>query len=189
VSEKALRENPGPKFESKITDSAYSLIARGEFPSKRRYIERWLSVVSVGLIHDPGPAEKELSAAQAILIDRVILKLRILRCIEDYVREKGVMKGNDISPSVARDLACANSMRLDLLALGISEKAGDRILCALILAVEIDQESAEAKAQAREAVLRGSCQYEYGMSSQTETFVRYKPSQSSRRLLCPQVYL
>ncbi|MBE3118441.1 MAG: hypothetical protein IMZ50_06780, partial [Candidatus Atribacteria bacterium] len=50
MSDKAQKEKPG----SRVTHGAYSLIARGEFPSKRRYIERWLTLVRAGLIRDLG---------------------------------------------------------------------------------------------------------------------------------------
>ena len=63
---------------------------QGVFPSKRRYIERWLSEVRAGLIRDLGPTETNLSTGQAILIDRIIGKLGILRCTEEHVRERSV---------------------------------------------------------------------------------------------------
>ena len=90
MSEKARKKKRGRKLGVKITHGAYSLIARGEFPSKRRYIERWLSEVRAGLIRDLGPTETDISTGQAILIDRTIGKLGILRCIEKHVRERGV---------------------------------------------------------------------------------------------------
>jgi hypothetical protein len=148
MNEKAQRKKPGRKPGVKVTHGAYSLIARGEFPSKRRYIERWLSEVRQGMIRDLGPAETDLSTAQAILIDRVIGKLGILRCIEEHVREKGVMKGNDISSCLAHNyLSWANSLRLDLLALGIGKKNAERLLSPLEIAAEVDAENAIAEAR------------------------------------------
>ena len=90
MSDKAQKQKPGRKPGSRVTHGASFLIARGEFPSKRRYIERWLSEVRAGLIRDLGPTETDISTGQAILIDRTIGKLGILRCIEKHVRERGV---------------------------------------------------------------------------------------------------
>jgi len=132
MSKKTQKKKPGRKTGSRVTHGAYSLIARGEFLSKRCYIERWLSEVRADLISDLGPTEADLSTCQAILIDRIIGKLGILRCIEEHVREKGVMKGNELSPPLQKNyLRWANSLRPGLLALGISKKNGDRILSPL----------------------------------------------------------
>lgn len=141
MSEKAQRKRPGRKPGSRVTHGAYSLIARGEFPSKRCYIERWLSEVRPGLIRDLGPTETDLSTGQAIQIDRIIGKLGILRRIEEPVQERGVMKGNELSPSLGKNyLGWANSLRLDLLPLEVSKKNGKRILSPLEIAAEIDAE-------------------------------------------------
>ncbi len=152
MSEKAQRKKPGRKPGSRVTHGAYSLVARGEFPSKRCYIECWLSEVRAGLIRDLGHTETDLSTGQAILIDRIIGKLGILRCIEEHVRERGVMKGNELSPPLGKNyLGWANSLRLDLLALGISKKNGERILTPLEIAAEIDREKGSAQGEARPA--------------------------------------
>lgn len=96
MSDKAQKQKPRRKPGSRVTHGASFLIARGEFPSKRRYIERWLTLVRAGLIRDLGPAETDLSTGQAILIDRVVGKLGILRCIEEYVWEKaGAAEGEE----------------------------------------------------------------------------------------------
>lgn len=153
MNEKALRKKAGRKPGSKVTHGAYSLIAKpgGPLPSKRRYIERWLSEVRAGMIRDLGPGEKDLSTGQAILIDRVIGKLGVLRCIEEHVRERGVMKGEGLPDLLGKHyLGWANSLRLDLMALGISKKAGDEILTPLQIAAEIDAEKAQ-EASARPA--------------------------------------
>jgi hypothetical protein len=38
--------------------------------------------------------EENLSTAQVILIDRITSKLRIVRCIEEHVKENSVMEGS-----------------------------------------------------------------------------------------------
>ncbi len=148
---KAPRKKAGRKPGVKVTHGAYSLIARpgGPLPSRRIYIERWLSEVRAGLIRDLGPEEKDLSAAQAIIIDRVIGKLGVIRCIEEHVREKGIMNGDELRGLLGKHyLGWANSLRLDLLALGIGKREGERILSPLEIAAEIDAEKAGAGNQA-----------------------------------------
>lgn len=83
----------------------------------------------MGLIRDLGPMEEDLTTAQLIIIDRVIAKLGCLRCIEEFARTDGVMKGNRLTPSLAGNyLAYSNSIRLDLTALGINKRMADETL-------------------------------------------------------------
>ena len=77
----------------------------------------------MGLIENLG-GDQSLSTAQAILIDRIISKLGISRCIEEHTLENSVMVGNSLAPALkASYLAYSNSIRLDLVALGINSKA------------------------------------------------------------------
>jgi hypothetical protein len=102
----------------------YSLLSRGEIPENRRYIAKYLSEVREGLIEDLGPSEEDLSTAQRVLINRVISKLGVIRCVEEYIKENSVIVGNDLAPSLkASYLAYNNSIRLDLQALGIEKRA------------------------------------------------------------------
>ena len=72
---------------------------------------------------DLGPTEEDLSAAQLILIDRVVMKLGCVRLMEEHVSETNVMEGNDLAPCLKSSyLAYNNSIRLDLQALGIHVK-------------------------------------------------------------------
>lgn len=106
----------------------YSLLIKGELPENRRYIARYLTEIREGLIEDLGPGEKDLSTAQRVLIDRIISKLGITRCIEEHIRENSVMKGHDLAPSLkASYLAYNNSIRLDLQALGIDKKQSETL--------------------------------------------------------------
>jgi hypothetical protein len=76
-----------------------------------------------GLVCDLGPAENDLTTAQIILVDRVVTKLGVIRCIEEHIRENSVMVGQDLAPSLkASYLAYNNSLRLDLQALGLGRK-------------------------------------------------------------------
>ena len=102
----------------------FSVITRaGKLPENRRYIANWLTEVREGLIGDLGPSEGDLTTAQRVLIDRIISKLGVVRCVEEFVRENHVMKGDRLSPSLRESyLAYNNSIRLDLLALGIEKR-------------------------------------------------------------------
>jgi len=109
---------------------SYSLMVRaGELPENRRYIRAYLSAARAGLIKDQGPTEQDLTAAQVILVDRVICKLGVIRCIEEHIREVGVMKGQDVAPALqASYLAYSTAVRMDLAALGIKTRAGKGVL-------------------------------------------------------------
>jgi hypothetical protein len=71
----------------------------------------------------------DLTTGQKILIDRVIGKLGVLRCLEEYAREQGVIKKGKLSSPLEHNfLAWSNSLRLDLQALGIDKRAGAKVL-------------------------------------------------------------
>ena len=104
----------------------YSLLTRGELPENRRYLRPYLSGIRQRLIRDLGPGEDDLTAAQVILIDRVITYLGIVRLIEEYVRDKGIFSnaGGFLNPSLSKGyLAYNNSIRHTLQALGIDHRA------------------------------------------------------------------
>lgn len=112
----------------KVVHGAYSFIASGKLPEHRVYLLRYLSGARQGLIDDLG-GEESLSTAQIILIDRITSKLGCVRCIEEHIRENGVFLGQELSPVLkASYLAYSNSLRLDLLALGIERRNADETL-------------------------------------------------------------
>jgi len=107
----------------------YSFLVKGELPENRSYIKQYLTAVREGLIQDLGPAEKDLTTAQLILIDRIVVKLGVVRCIEEHVRVNGVMKGERLSPSLSESyISYNNSIRLSLQALGINKQQKETIL-------------------------------------------------------------
>jgi hypothetical protein len=127
MSKKALttRLKPGRKK----THGGFSFLATGRLPEHRRYVEIYLTAAREAMIKDLGPTETDLSAAQIILIDRAISKIGILRCIEEHVREEGVMSGKLLAPSLrASYLGYSNSLRLDLQTLGIDKRKADEAL-------------------------------------------------------------
>ena len=109
---------------------SYSLMVRaGELPENRKHIRAYLSAARAGLVRDLGPTEADLTTAQIILLDRIIGKLGVIRCIEEYIREVGVMKGQDVAPALqASYLAYSNAVRMDLAALGIKTRAGEGVI-------------------------------------------------------------
>ena len=89
-------------------------------------IRRKAAVIWERLVQDLGPTEKDLTTAQLILIDRIVAKLGIVRCIEEHINKKAVMSGSRLSPSLRESyLAYNNSIRLDLSALGIDKRQGE----------------------------------------------------------------
>ncbi len=110
-----VRLKPGRK----IKHGGYSFLSKGKLPQDRAYIERYLTACRQGLIDDLG-GDRNLSTAQAILIDRIISKLGCVRCIEEHTLENSVMVGQELAPALKSSyLAFSNSIRLDLQALGI----------------------------------------------------------------------
>lgn len=125
----------------------YSLLTRaGELPENRKHVRDYLSSVREGLIQDLGPNEEDLTTAQKVLVDRVVSKLGIVRCIEEYIKEKGVFSEENLtSPLKNSYLAYNNSIRLDLQSLGINESIQGKALPPEQLAKEISKESKNKK--------------------------------------------
>ena len=112
----------------KIKHGGYSFLVKGELPENRKYILRYLIAARENLIKDLGPTEEDLTAAQIIIIDRIVSKLGVVRCIEEHIRENSVMRGHNLAPSLkASYLAYNNSIRLDLQALGIEKRRADEV--------------------------------------------------------------
>jgi len=130
-----------------MTHGGYSYLTTGELPENRAYIERYLTGARQGLISDLGPTEEDLTTAQIVIIDRVIAKLGCLRCIEEFVRTDGVMKGGHLTPSLGNNyIAYSNSIRLDLMALGINTRKAEEALDVQAYIKQFDKEKAEKAA-------------------------------------------
>jgi hypothetical protein len=116
------------KRERKLrTHGGFSFLATGKLPYRRQNVREYLSFIREKLIQDRAKDETELSGAELSLINIAIGKLGVLRCIEEFVRERGVMtpEGELASPLKTSYLAFANSYRRDLEALGIEKKEDD----------------------------------------------------------------
>jgi len=110
---------PGPAQRH----GGFSYFSAGRLPRHRRYLLRYLTACRQGMIRDLGPTDQDLSTAQLILVDRAIGKLGLLRCIEEHVREHGVMAGHQLASALRGSyLSYSNSLRLDLQALGLHRK-------------------------------------------------------------------
>jgi len=113
----------------KVKHGGYSFLVKGELPENRKHVLKYLTAARENLIRDLGPTEEDLTAAQIILIDRVVTKLGVIRCIEEHIRESSVMEGKDLAPPLkASYLAYNNSVRLDLQALGIDKRKAEEAL-------------------------------------------------------------
>ena len=126
---------------------AYSLMVRaGELPKRRTVLRAYLGHVRQGLIADLGPREEDLTTAQAVLVDRVVSLLSIVRCIEEHTRETGVFKGRELAPVLAKCYCTYSAeLRRVLETLGIRGTAAERVLTPLEIAAEIDREKAGAQ--------------------------------------------
>lgn len=123
----------------------FSFIVAGETTKHRTYLLKYLSACRQGLVDDLG-GEKNLSMAQIILTDRVVSKLGIIRCIEEYSKESGVFQGQQIAPPLRENyLAYSNSIRMDLVALGIERKVSDRVLTPLEIVSVVDSQKESDK--------------------------------------------
>ena len=112
----------------KVKHGGYSYLATGKLPEERKYIIQFLTAARENLIRDIGPTEQDLTAAQIILIDRIVTKLGVIRCIEEYIRENSVMEGKSLAPCLKESyIAYNNSVRLDLQALGIDKQVRERV--------------------------------------------------------------
>lgn len=105
------------------------MVVQGKLPQGRNYIRQYLTDIREGLVRDKGPTEKDLTTAELILIDRIVTKLGIVRCIEEHCRETVVMEKGELVPSLGKNyITYCNSVRSDLRALGIEGKVADDVI-------------------------------------------------------------
>ena len=102
----------------------YTYLTQGKLPQHRKYIESYLTACRAGLIADIGGTEEGLSTSQIILIDRAIGILGVLRCVEEFIRDKtSIMEGDDLTACLRHSyLSYNNTLRLTLLSLGIDKR-------------------------------------------------------------------
>ena len=121
----------------------YSLIVAGEDEKHRAYLLRHLTECREGICRDLG-GEDLMSMAQIILTDRAVSKLGIIRCIEEHIRESGTFDEKHLAPTLKESyLAYSNSIRLDLLALGLEKREREQLLKPLDLADLVDKKGGD----------------------------------------------
>lgn len=113
------------------------MIRRGELPERRGYIRKHLTACREGLIRDLGPLESDLTAAEIIILDRCISKLAVIRMVEENFSEKGIFVNGQLAPVLSADyIRYCDSLRRDLLTLGIGRRAVDQVLTPLEIVKE-----------------------------------------------------
>ena len=121
-----------PKIPYKRKHGGHSLIiSQAVDKHLKTEIRRYLTACRESLIRDLGPTEEDLSAAQLILIDRVISALGVVRAIEERVRRTGeiLSEKGELLPALGKNyIAFQNSIRHALQALGISTKKSGGVL-------------------------------------------------------------
>lgn len=150
MKDKKTRLTVNLKPGRKITHGGFSYLTTGKLPKHRKTIEKYLTAVRMTLIQDLGPTEADLTGAQLIIIGRVISKLGVISCIEQYISENSVMVKDNIAPALKQwYLSYNSSVRKDLQLLGIDKRqAEDKVLTPLEIAAEFDKKKeAEEKAK------------------------------------------
>lgn len=109
----------------RVVHGGFSFLTKGRLPEHRATLLRYLSACRNGLIEDLGG---NLSTQETILIDRCISLLGVLRCIEEFVREQGVFKGDELQPSLGKHyIAFTNSLKQILALLGLRKQNIDEL--------------------------------------------------------------
>ena len=130
------------KGRPKVVHGGFSFLTTGRLPEHRIELLRHLSGVRAGLIEDLG-GEQALSTGELVLIDRSISLLGVLRCIEEFVREQGVFKGDELQPSLGKHyISFTNSLKQILALLGLKKQSIDE-LSPLEYIKQYDEEKAQ----------------------------------------------
>ena len=123
-----------------LVHGAYNTLRRNVVKGQPR-LRRFLTSCREGLIADTAGTEERLTTGQLIIIDRCIGKLAILRLMEAYVAEVGAFKDGELLPLLAGPyLRFTDSLRADLLALGIERRSHEKVLTPLELVQVIEAE-------------------------------------------------
>ncbi len=130
-----------------LVHGGYSVRPPGDLVKGRakKRLRRYLSSFRSQLIGDIAGDEEKLTAAQLVLIDRATAKLTIIRMIELYImgagpfEEPGQLRPVLIFPF----LKYTDSLRADLLALGIKRQDHEKPLTLAELAEVIETEGKE----------------------------------------------
>ena len=139
-----------PKSEAKLdkklspgrpkgTHGGFAFLTTGRLPEHRAHLLRYLSACRDGLTEDLG-GEVNMSTQELILIDRCVSILGVLRCIEEFAKERGVFSDGELQPALGKHyISYTNSLKQILALLGIKQRDGEE-LSPLELASRIDKE-------------------------------------------------
>lgn len=134
-----------PKGRPKATHGGFSFLTTGRLPEHRVSLQRYLSACRNGLTEDLG-GEVNMSTQELILIDRCVSILGVLRCIEEFCKEKGVFKGDELQPSLGKHyISYTNSLKQILSLLGIESRTEDKVLTMAELSKVIEEEEKDSK--------------------------------------------
>ena len=132
MSDNQQKKHRKPKRGRPCKHGGYSLLTRGleAIPQKRKRVSRYLTSLRESLIRDLGPMEEDLTAAQLVLIDRIITFLGVIRLIEEHAAENGVLdsKGQPSQGLTGHYLTFNRQVKEMLSLLGIKERAGENVL-------------------------------------------------------------
>ena len=133
-----------PKGRPKATHGGFSFLTTGKLPEHRVSLQRYLSACRNGLTEDLG-GEVNMSTQELILIDRCVSILGVLRCIEEFCKEKGVFKGDELQPSLGKHyISYTNSLKQILSLLGIESRTEDKVLTMAELSKVIEEEEKDS---------------------------------------------
>lgn len=113
----------------RVKHGGFAYLAKGKVTGKRqRHIQLYLDAARQGLVDDlsGGQGECALPAAKIVLIDRALAVLGILRLIEEYVAEKGIIAENgELTPPLGSSyISYHNTLRQTLALLGVDRRKG-----------------------------------------------------------------
>jgi hypothetical protein len=141
----ATRKSPPKKPGPKPKHGAYSMIRRKRLPKEFRSLHPYLKAVQEGLIEDLGGRD-HVSVAQMLMIDRVIQGLGVLKLIERFIAEKGLLGQDRVAAFLLHDLSARylswdRKVTNHLQALGLDRKRiEDRPLTIEALEVMVQKE-------------------------------------------------
>jgi len=152
------KKKPGIKTGRPGRHGGFSFLTRGVLPERRGYLRHYLTAIREGLVRDIAITEEGLTTAQRILVDRTVTFLGVIRLIEEWVREHGVLdeKGG-LSPSLsAHYLAFNRNVKEYLVLLGIdTRRTADALDLGRYLEGKAQNEKAPPAIRTRRK--RGSC--------------------------------
>lgn len=91
-----VRVSPG-----KLRHGGYSYLTTGQLPADKRYVEKYLTRLRQSYIEDIGPHEEDLTAGQAVLLNKLITTEGLCRCIEIEAARKGTLDLRQRYPTYA----------------------------------------------------------------------------------------